>query len=241
MSDDEAPCLIQNVFSIGYRCNSCDFLRDYLKIRKYSSPFSYMVIDIQSALYFIDTKFKNFIDMESVLPGIDTLFFNKRRWRCNQIHKISEITDSCDDVLNMSRVCMWNHHNLTDEPTRNSIKLRFKHLLYTLEKKPETTLLFYIEKIQTFGEKESYFDIKLLEKYTTNFLILIPLLNFHSDPTLIYNSKNIKIIYFPSDLNFWAAEIKSHTDTWDKLKNLINNLYNFEIEKRPSDILLNSF
>jgi len=38
---------INNVFSVGYKCNTDGFLDKFLKIRKYSSPFSYMVINIE--------------------------------------------------------------------------------------------------------------------------------------------------------------------------------------------------
>jgi len=48
---------INDIFAIGYRCTTDHFLDKYLKIRKYSSPISYMVIDIQTALNFINKDF----------------------------------------------------------------------------------------------------------------------------------------------------------------------------------------
>lgn len=38
-------CNINNIFVIGFRCNADEFLSEFLKIRRYSSPFSYMVIE----------------------------------------------------------------------------------------------------------------------------------------------------------------------------------------------------
>lgn len=67
---------ITNIFAIGFRCNTDHFLSNFLKIRKYSSPFSYMVIDIQTALHFIDAKFLNYTNRDFILPGKNTYKFN---------------------------------------------------------------------------------------------------------------------------------------------------------------------
>ena len=67
---------INNVFSIGYRCNA-DELLEALNIRKYSSPFSFMVIDVKTALKFISTKFENYTNPEFIEPGNNTnLIYN---------------------------------------------------------------------------------------------------------------------------------------------------------------------
>jgi hypothetical protein len=104
--------------------------------------------------------------------------------------------------------------------------------LECLNKKSDTTLLFYIEKIQKYQEKKCYFDKNILDKYNCNFLILMPLLNFNSDPFLFYDNSQIRIIYFNSNLESWATNIDSHIEEWNKLQILINKLYNFNIENR---------
>jgi hypothetical protein len=223
---------INNIFAIGFRCNTDEFLTQYLKIRKYSSPFSYMVIDIKTALNFIDNKFENYTNKDFITNGKNTYKFNKRNWSCNNIHKYSIITNDHVDILDMDKVCIWNHHNLYDENTINSINRRSLHLLDCLSKKPDTTLLFYIEKIQKYGEKDCYFDKNILDKYNCNFLILIPLLNFNSDPFIFYDNSKIRIIYFNSNLESWGTNIDSHIEEWNKLRILINKLYNFNIENR---------
>ena len=222
---------INNIFAIGYRCNTDDFLTQYLNIRKYSSPFSYTIIDIKTALSFIDNKFEDYTT--NITPGKDTYKFNKNVWSCNNIHKCSIITSDDSDILDMDKVCIWNHHDLYDKNTVNRINIRSLHLLDCLNKKPDTTLLFYIEKIQNYkGKDVCYFDKNILNKYNCNFLILIPLLNFNSDPFLFYENSQTRIIYFNSNLEVWATEITSHPDEWNKLQILINKLYNFNIEDR---------
>ena len=228
---------INNIFSIGFMCNSDEFLANFLKIRKYSSPFSYMVIDIKTALNFIKDNFKNYTNIKFINPGKNTYKFNKQNWSCNNIHKYSIIKNDYVDILDMDKICIWNHHNLYDNNTIKSINRRSLHLLECLNKKPDTMLLFYIEKIQQYGEKTCYFDKNILKhyNYNCNFLILIPLLNFDNDPFLFYDDLQIRIIYFNSNLASCSTDINHHIEEWNKLQILINKLYNFNIENRNND------
>lgn len=226
---------INNIFTIGYRCNSDDFLEKILKIRKYSSPFSYMVIDIKTALFFIHNNFENYLNKDNIFKGNNTFLFNKKKWICDYmyIHKISEIENEYVDILHdVNKVCIWNHHNLDNESIINSFKIRSSHLMHILTKEPSTMLLFYIEKIQEYDENKLYFDIDLLNKYNCKFLLLIPMLNYNSEPSIIYNDTKNIIIYFNSNLDLFGTEIHSHIEEWDKLKLIINNLYNFDIMDR---------
>ncbi len=223
---------INNIFTIGYRCNSDQFLNEILNIRKYSSPFSYMVIDIKTALYFIDNRFNNYTDMNYISKGNNTLTFNKKKWTCNFIHNISEITDYNSDVLDNNKVCIWNHHDLSDIVIINKINKRSQHLINILENESSSLLLFYIEKIQKYEENKTYFDITLLTNYNCKFLILIPLLNFNKDPFIFYQDNKIVIIYFNSNLDSFGTEIHSHVEEWYKLKNIINSIYSFNINER---------
>ena len=226
---------IKNVFSLGYRCNSDQFLDKYLKIRKYSSPFSYMVIDIKTALHFVLNKFENYTNKDFIESGKSSFTFNKHHWYCTNIHKCSIITNDYVDILDMDKVCIWNHHDLYNENTINSINRRSLHLLECLSTKADTMLLFYIEKIQQYEEKKCYFDKSILDNIHCHFLILIPLLNFNKDPFLFYDDSRIRIIYFNSNLESYATDISSHIEEWNKLQILINKLYTFDIENRATN------
>lgn len=227
---------ISNIFVIGYRCNADDFLSQYLKIRKYSSPFSYMIIDIKTALRFIDDNFLNYTNRDFILPGKHTYTYNKGRWSCNNIHSYSIITHDYVDILDMNTVCIWNHHHLYDKNVINSLNKRSLHLLECVNTKSDTTLLFYIQKIQNYEcKKECYFDKSILDKYKCKFLILIPLLNFNKDPFLFYHDSQVRIIYFNSNLQSYATDINCHAEEWLKLQILINKLYNFNIENRNDE------
>jgi len=227
---------INSIFSLGFRCNADDFLSHILKIRKYSSPFSYMIIDIKTALNFIDDKFVSYTNKDLILPGKSTLKFNNNGWSCINIHKYSIIPDDYMDILDLENVCIWNHHNLYEENILYAINRRSSHLLKCLNERPHTTLLLYIEKIQQYEEqKDSYFDKSILDKYNCNFLILIPLLDFNSDPVLFHDDSKVRIIYFSSNMNGWTVEIDSHREEWEKLEKLVRQLYDFNIEARNDD------
>ena len=102
-----------------------------------------MVIDIKTALHFIDNNFLKYTNKDFILPGKNTYKFNNHNWSCNNIHKYSIITNDYVDILDMDKVCIWNHHNLYDENIINSLNRRALHLLECLNKTSDTTLLFY--------------------------------------------------------------------------------------------------
>lgn len=222
--------LINSVFTIGYRCNSDEFLSKCLKIRKYSSPFSYMVIDIKTSLDFIRNNFENYTKKEFICSGNNTFKFNKKDWQCNNIHKNSIITNDHVDILEMDKVCIWNHHDLYDENTINAINIRSSRLIKCLNEDPETMLLFYIEKIQDYQEN-GYYDLSFLYDFECNFLILVPILNFNKDPILFYDDCRVRIIHFNSNREGWATDLESHPEEWKKIQILINSLYNFDIKE----------
>jgi len=231
MTDDKNIINIDNIFSIGYRCNSCEFLEKYLNIRKYSSPFSYVVIDINTALNFIDTKFETYVDMKYIRPGNKKYKFNNREWTSKFIHSDSILNDEKSDILEMDKICIWCHHNLNDINIKKSFNKRSEHLLFKIHNTPNTCLLFYIEKLQNYDENIiNYFNTDLLKKYECKFLIIIPLLNFNKDPFLFYEDDKIKIIYFNSNTSGWGVDAQCNANEWIKLKNLINSLYHFDIE-----------
>jgi hypothetical protein len=228
---------INNIFAIGYKCATDEFIKLFLKIRKYSSPFSYMVIDINTALDFIKNGFENYTSNDYIKPGSYNYKFNNRNWGCKYIHNCSVLTNEYVDILDMDKVCLWNHHDLYDKNVVSALNKRADHLLHCINNKSDTTLLFYIEKIQEYGMKDNYFDKSILDGYNCNFLILIPLLNFNRDPVVFFDNSQIRIIYFNSNIEGWTTDTDRDIEEWDKLAMLVNTLYNFNIENRDCENL----
>lgn len=223
---------IHNVFSLGYRCNTDRFLDKFLNIRKYSSPFSYMVIDLKTSIKFIDECFKNYTNKKFITNGNNTFKFNKKKWTCNHIHKYSNIKNNYVDILDMDTVCIWNHHNLNDYRIINSLNKRASHLLSCINTDPYKTLLVYITKLKKNIENYDCNYFNFLEKYKCNFLIIIPIHNFNSEPILYYDKYNIKIIHFNSNNDGFGADIDKNEIDYNKLKILIEKIYKFDIKDR---------
>ena len=225
---------ITNIYSIGYRCNNDDFLKSN-DLRKYSSPFSYMLIDYKSALYFIDNSFNNYFDYIIIEPNkiklIDkffttSVFINKN---CNNISKTNI-------VHNWEKICLWNHHNLNNEIDK--IMIRANRLLYNLNNKSSSLMLFCIHKIQNYIDNNinNYIDIAFLlkfnKKYNTHLLFILPLYNYNLDPKIMYNSNNIMIIYLNSFYEGNGTAFSDERIKWNDVMKLMNNYYNFNIEDK---------
>jgi hypothetical protein len=213
--------LIKNVFSLGYRCNSDKFLNENLKVRKYASPFSHLIIDIESALNFIDTDFKDFLNKDCIRSDIKSFILDGKTHECFHVHKICEVSDFSVDISGVKRICMWAHHNLELDHIFKSMIVRSKHFQKIMTEAPESMLLFYMDNPHNYKGTLDIFDCSPLEKYKCNFLILIPLRNFNEEIT-VKGKGNINIIYFKSILPY------------DKLESTINELYTFDIEERPN-------
>ena len=52
---------IKYSFSIGYRCNSVQFLRRY-NMSKFSGPFDWMYIDVDSSIQNIKNEFERYLN-----------------------------------------------------------------------------------------------------------------------------------------------------------------------------------
>jgi len=225
---------ITNIYSIGYRCNNDDFLKSN-NLRKYSSPFSYMLIDYKSSLNFIDNSFNNYFDyiiIESNKIKLIDKFFTTPVFINKNYNNILE----SNIVHNWEKICLWNHHNLNNEI--DIISLRANRLLYNLNNKSSSLMLFCIHKIQNYIDDNinNYIDIDFLlkfnNKYNTHLLFILPLFNYNLDPKIMYNSNNIMIIYLNSFYESNGTAFSDERIKWNDVMKLMNNYYNFNIEDK---------
>ena len=223
---------IDNCFTIGYRCTADSFLK-YLNIRKYSGPFSYMVIDLETALYFIKNNFKNYFDVISIKNH--NYLWNNKKWSPHLYFNKKFIPNNIEISKN-KRICCWNHHDLSSLDVKNSINRRINHLLYSL--KTNNTLLLYISNIK-INKDESKSLIKLSNDFLINInskyvyiLILCPLINYENNPIINKISNNINIIYYKSNMEGHINDITNNKIRWDLVKKLILENYNFNIKER---------
>ena len=228
---------ITNIYSIGYRCNNDDLLT-FMKIRKYSSPFSYMIIDYKTALTYIDNSFINYDKFKYINnKSGEYKWCDNKQWSKELYFRLYIPDHTKTKILSdWDNICVSNHHNLYNEI--DQIMIRAKRLLYNLYNKSSSLMLFCIHKIQNYIDDNinNYIDIvfilKFNKKYNSHLLFIIPLFNYNLDPKIMYNSNNIMIIYLNS---FYEGNGTAFTDPrikWKELINLINSNYIFNIEDK---------
>lgn len=125
---------IKYCYGIGYKCSTDHFI-NFAGIRKYAGPFSYMLCDLETAFYFIDNKFNNFLKAIKVTNLNFT--FNHKKWLHKYVFFNHEFLPPHDrmEILNIKRICCWNHHNLDDIKIIDKLQNRIKHFLNFLESK----------------------------------------------------------------------------------------------------------
>lgn len=192
---------MKNIFTIGFRCNVDEFLKDYLHMRQWSSPFSYMVIDFDSCINFINNNFEGFID--NIETGNSTNTFNHNRWWFGFYNTIMGDFDKYADILDLSTpVCMWNHHDLNDPTVRESLKRRIKRFQET-----DNKLLLHMTKL---NESRT--------TYPKDVLVLKP----RNDIDAITMTGNI--IEFPATNGGWSADPNnSNSQLWNNLAEFIKS------------------
>ena len=198
MSKHELNCM----FSIGRRCVSTDFMKQF-NLRKFSSPFDWVIIDFETSLKTINTKFESYL--------CDIIIFNKDQRKIELLYKknTTEINNKFyellehnigymainknnhneifnqnflddyklnENIYNWNTICNFHHHNLSDNDTYNMVKNRVDRFNNVLQKYNETTSLFFITKIVSHANIMDYINemIDLKKKYDiTCFLIVI--------------------------------------------------------------------
>lgn len=162
---------IKYSFSIGYRCNSVQFLRKY-EMSKFSGPFDWMYIDIESAVENIADSFREYLTdivvikkdediLELVNPkkydsvrddvkifSAETPVYMKQGYG-GQLLPINQnySNPKSNDIYRWDRVCVFLHHDFRKDGEIEKIRTRISRFDEVIEKSPEDALLLYVSKI----------------------------------------------------------------------------------------------
>lgn len=225
---------IENVFSVGYRCNTDDFL-NYASVRNCSGPFSYMVSDLETSLNFIETNFEDFTNVNLIKASEHSFTWNGRKWKHDLFFNNKFLPESHDKAVDkIDRMCCWNHHNLHDKKTIETIQRRQDRLLTSINKK--NTLLIYIEKLQKHDFKKS--DKKyihqnkilkfLSDKKNTHMCVLLPFAEFEITPILENINPQLNMIFYRSSNDMHINDVQDKKINWLEIKNIFLKLYSFK-------------
>ena len=233
--------VITDIYSLGYRCNTDDLMKQ-MNIRNYSSPFSYMVIDYKSVFHYINTNFEKFFDIiyldnkqknNQIFELSNNTFYNYNWYNTLWYHDLY-INKSClnnrniQNITDWNNVCIWNHHNLNESNIQTTLNRRIQRLYDSLDNRSSSTLLIYINKI----ENSVNYDINDLLDFTKskncNLLFIQPLYNFIDVIKHVYSKNNLNIIHIKSFYECNGTGLDDNRIEWDKIKNKINDLYDFQ-------------
>ena len=230
---------IVNCFSIGYRCNTDDFMKD-LNIRKNSSPFSYMVCDLETSIQFILNNFQDFLNVTS--KPIHNFKWNDKKW-CHHLFFNNSFIPNKDNVeINkIKRICVWNHHDINNTIIIDSIKRRCNYLLNA--DKLSNVLYIYIDNIQNYDTDnwENYFPKESVLNFISNnhnrhILLLLPLLNYYNDPIIYKINTNLSVIFYESNIDGNINDYDNPKIKWNIIKDLVFKNYSFDIKVNKTKI-----
>jgi hypothetical protein len=223
---------ITDSFGIGYRCTSDDFMKG-LNIRKYSSPFSYMICDLETSIQFIIDKFQDFLNV--TLKQNHKFTWNGRLWDNKLFFNNSFIPEKDDLEINkIKRMCVWNHHDLNNTTILDSIKRRCLHLLNA--DNFSNVLYIYIDNIRTYHSDnwEDYFPKELILNFIStknrHILLLLPLLNFNTDPVLYNINTQLNVIFYESNMDGDTNNYNNSKIKWNIINKLVLEKYSFDIK-----------
>jgi hypothetical protein len=142
---------------------------------KFSGPFDWMYIDIETAVSNIRDSFSNYLDdivivkknenivellncknTDTIKDGIMSFFdldpvYMKHKYG-EQLLPINQnfLGSTPGDIYQWDRTCVFLHHDLRRFEEVEKIKVRISRFVDTVNVTPEETLLFYISKILEF-------------------------------------------------------------------------------------------
>jgi hypothetical protein len=165
------------IFSVGFRCNSVDFLSDR-KLRKFSGPFDYLFVNLESSFKIINNKFQDFLTDIVVIykkPSHISLIHKKNTFNLNNhfqklmkeddIYYMSQEYNHCGLLINQNyidndkkelsnnlykwdNICLFMHHAIQVEDVRNKLQTRCDRFMHVLNKYHSKNIaLFFITKI----------------------------------------------------------------------------------------------
>lgn len=212
MTKPELNCF----FSIGRRCNSTDFMTQF-NMRKFSGPFDHVMIDFETSLKIINTKFETFL-CDIVVFNKDErkieLLYNKYTTEINK--KFYELLENDNigymainknnytEIFNQNyiddyklnanfydwdTICNFHHHNLSEKNTYDIVKNRVDRFNNVFQKYNETTCLFFITKIVSCDNIIDYMNkmIELKNQYGVHCFLIVIVTCDNLDDAHYYN------------------------------------------------------
>jgi hypothetical protein len=134
-------------FAIGRRCTTDELLK-LMGIRTCSSPLSYCMCDLETAVHLVNSNFEGFLN------GIESLKNYKGHylpfWRASKVMYVNQsFTDEdfkSKNIYECKRFLIWIHHNLEDPTMLQTLRRRQVRLSESLNNPTLSVNLLYISE-----------------------------------------------------------------------------------------------
>lgn len=242
---------INFIFSIGFRCNSCDFLKKY-DMRHAAGPFDYLFIDIETAFENISNDFENFLSDIVHINKNKKIYasnscINEKLLKFTENKRICYMRDDYEDydlffnqnflnntpynLYDWDRICLFIHHKVTSKEIQNKLFNRIERFKKIYKEKNEALCLLYITKIEETNNFEEYKQHihKLKQKYNIQCYIVVIVCSDRLEETSIFEEK---ILFIVKRVQSYKEQFSKGTDNNDLNfnKEYITFLKNFSLE-----------
>lgn len=184
---------IKYVFTIGFNCNAGRFVQDH-GLRQMSSPFDWMLIDLESSLKIINNNFVDYLhDMihfkqdTSILEVVRNKNHSEVPQNIKDIYKTKATYmsfswydhnifmnknyiptgDLSSNFYDWHHQCTFIHHDLLNDHYVNTLQNRVNRFKHIYETDASSVLLVYTTKIETIINKDDYIQ-RLLDLIKIN-------------------------------------------------------------------------
>jgi hypothetical protein len=214
----EKKIILKCVLSIGYRCYSAEFLKNY-NLRKFSGPFDYMCIDMETCFKAIHNNYYDFLNdiivmyrneksvklmyqkkTREIKKNIVELLENDIRYMADNYNNSGLLINQnyIDDntlsgnLYDWNSICLFLHHAIQSEDIYKQLKMRCDRSQRLMQKYGETTCLFFISKIVNCSNITDYMNdiIRMKQKYNIVSFLTMILCCDNLEDTHFYNESN---------------------------------------------------
>ena len=183
---------------------------------KFSGPFDWMYIDLETSLLNITNRFESYLDDIVILNKDENILINiwnknfeliksdiLKLYDCDISYRNENYlkttlpinqnftTISSNDLYEWNRICVFLHHDLNSNDEVNKIKIRADRLNQVMDKDKDNVMLFYISKIIESKTIDDEIDeiCSLVKKYNieSNLVSILCTPNYDDDVKVIDN------------------------------------------------------
>lgn len=248
---------VNYMFACGGRCNSTDFMTAY-KLRQISSPFDYIIVDLETVFTAISNSFSNFLTDVVLLSAQENrleLHYSKETTEVSEKLKSFKALDwrgymnadytkntllinqnfidnTPGNVYDWNRCCIFLHHWIGDMGKNASIERRANIFKNIYNRDPRNLCLFCVTKILEIEDFESYKDYikKLRSKYDISCYLIMIVCSDRLEESHLLDDLTLYIVKRVPSYKIQSHWTDNNIDrTFDKEREIISQYFDLKL------------